>query len=1044
MSVPNESGGMRGPHQRGRVASLWRQTPRVTVFGTVLAGVALACAQCAMALDPALDVSQYAHTAWRVRDGFTQGTINSIAQTADGYLWLGTEFGLYRFDGVRAVPWQPLAGEQLPSNYIRSLLASRDGTLWIGTFKGLASWKDGKLIQYSTPADQSIDTLVEDDEGTIWVGTLGIPTGRLCTIRGGGIHCYGEDGSLGRWVHFLFEDRQRNVWAASETGLWRWKPGPRKRYSMPSASLSGHQGVIEEGRGALLVITSAGIRRFVNEKTESYLLPGGGRKLKASSFFLDHNGGLWVAVGFVGGLAHVHDGKTDFFSLADGLSGDHIGFFFEDREGNIWIATNGGLDRFREYAVPTFSLKQGLSDAGPWSVLASRDGSVWLGTAKGLDRWSDGRISTYDKHDGKLNGLAPHCLLQDRRGQIWASTTAGFGHLENTRFIPVSSIPDGVVRAIAEDTGGNLWIANQNAGLIRLRDGHVVQQIPWTQLGHQDFATALGADPSHGGLWVGFYNGGVIYFGGGRVGAAYTGANGLGEGLVGRFRFDSDGTVWAATQGGLSRLKNGRVATLSTKNGLPCDAVNTVIRDNEQSFWLYTACGMVRITRPEVDAWSNAVDKQQDTKLTIQFMVFDTSDGVRSESVGWGFSPKVTRSSDGRLWFATPDGLSVVDPKHLPFNKLLPPVRIEQITADRKNYDPVSYGNGRVPLPAGTRDLEIDYTALSLAMPEKVHFRYKLEGRDRDWQDAGNRRQAFYSDLPPRGYRFRVAACNNSGVWNEEGAVLDFAIAPAYYQTNWFRAACVAAVLALLWGIYRIRVGVLEQRQQLLEQNQRLLQHHQNEITALNDQLMKAQEEERSRIAGELHDGVLQQITSLTLLLGALKRQVLSEAEAKTKIADLQKKLMQVGTDIRQLSHELHPPVLQEAGLPAALSDYCEEFSKARGIPVSCEADASVRELSPGAALCIYRIAQEALGNVAKHSNAKKVQVRLTRADGSVCLCVSDDGVGFASNQPAESGGLGLINMRERVRQLHGALEFESEPGLGTTVRAEVPFRPAS
>ena len=363
-------------------------------------------------------------------------------------------------------------------------------------------------------------------------------------------------------------------------------------------------------------------------------------------------------------------------------------------------------------------------------------------------------------------------------------------------------------------------------------------------------------------------------------------------------------------------------------------------------------------------------------------------------------------------------------------------MHIEQITADRKTYDATSDAKWRLHLPPLVRDLEIDYTALSLVAPEKVRFRIKLEGYDRDWQEVGNRRQAFYGNLPPRNYRFRVIACNNSGVWNTEGAFLDFLIPPVWYQTNWFRTLFVVMVLAMLWAAYRLRVRVLQQRQAVLER-------HQGEIRALNEQLFKAQEAERVRIAGELHDGVLQQITSLSLVLGTIRREVPQDSEAKTKIREVQQKLMQVGTDVRHLSHELHPAVLQEAGLPAALSAYCQEFSKARGIPVSYGADESVNDLSAGAALCLYRIAQEALGNAAKYAAAKQVEVRLSRANGRVRLSVSDDGVGCNPQRIGESRGLGLINMRERVLQLSGTFEFDSAPGRGTTVRVEIPFRAA-
>jgi signal transduction histidine kinase len=289
-----------------------------------------------------------------------------------------------------------------------------------------------------------------------------------------------------------------------------------------------------------------------------------------------------------------------------------------------------------------------------------------------------------------------------------------------------------------------------------------------------------------------------------------------------------------------------------------------------------------------------------------------------------------------------------------------------------------------------------------------------------------NDRQVQYSNLVPGTYRFRVTASNNSGVWNEEGAVLDFSIAPAYYQTTWFRALVFGALLSSLWAAYRIRMRVVER--------------HQAEISALNERLMKAQEQERIRIAGELHDGVMQQISALSLKLGTGKRQ--SESDAKATMADVQQRLIQMGNEVRLLSHDLHPLALKEEGLPEALRGYCDEFSKLRGISVSCDADDRVRDLSRGAALALYRIAQEALGNAATHGAARNVNVRLARANDRVILSLSDDGRGFEPSRIA-SGGLGLISMRERARQLNGTFELESEPGRGSTVTVAIPFRPA-
>jgi len=1001
--------------------------------------ILLACCVGAFALDPSLDVNQYGHTSWKVRDGFTRGSIFSIAQTPDGYIWLGTEFGLLRFDGVRAVPWQPEESRHLPSGAVMSLLVSRNQTLWIGTRKGLASWNNGKFTRFAELDGEAIYTLVEDRDGTIWAGAGGAPhSGKLCAVRSSAVDCFGGDGQLGFGVVALHEDRDGNLWAGVPEGLWRWKPGPPKFYSLPG-ELNGIQALAEDNERGLLIGWKGGIYRFIDGKPEQYPVPGISSKFQAKRLVRDRNDGLWIAT-FNYGLVHVHQGRTDIFSALDGLSGDDIQNLLEDREGNIWVSTTEGMDCFRDLAVATFTVKQGLSRVLVGSALADKDGSVWLATYGGLNRWDHGQIAIPQLgsaiRDGKIDLSNPNSLFQDDHGRIWISTPAGLGFVENDKFTSIKGIPAGNVLSIAQDMAGNLWVISEVLGLIRVSPQSAVNQIPWSALGHKDHASVLAADSRHDGLWIGFVLGGIAYFYDGMVRASYGVADGLGEGRVSDFQFDDDGTLWISTEGGLSRLRNNHLATLTSKNGLPCDTVHWAIEDNDRSMWLYTACGLVRIAHSDLDAWAAAVDKGQGPNRAVQVTVFDSSDGVRSLSQPGNYHPQVAKTPDGKLWFLPWDGVSVIDPHHIPFNKLPPPVHIEQITADRKTYDTASDTNGNLRLPPLIRDLEIDYTALSLVAPEKNRFRYKLEGLDKDWHDVGNRRQAYYTNLPPRHYRFRVAAANNSGVWNEEGAFLDFAIAPAYYQTNWFRALCILTFLAMLWAAHRVRVRVLEKRQALLEQ-------HQTEIRALNEQMIKAQEAERMRISGDLHDGVLQQITSLTLRLGTVKRRVPADSEARAEIVGLQQELIQIGTDIRHISHELHPALLQEAGLPAALSSYCEEFSKVRGLPVLCKTDESVQELSPGAALCLYRIAQEALGNASKYSQAKKVEVRLTRADGRVCLSVSDDGVGCEPDQIGQSGGLGVINMRERVLQLHGTFEFDSAPGRGTTVKAEIPFRPA-
>jgi ligand-binding sensor domain-containing protein len=361
----------------------------------IAAAVLLACCRCATALNPSLDINQYAHNAWTIREGFLKGAISSIAQTPDGYLWLGTEFGLLRFDGVQSVPWQPPKGERLPSSFVRSLLAARDGRLWIGTTEGLASWKDGKLAHYPELAGQAVVSLFEDREGTVWAGESATPDGgRLCAISRRSVECSGDDGRFGSGVTSLHEDSAGNLFAGAVTGLWRWKPDPPKLYPMPDRPLE-----LESDNGALLISTRSGIRRLVDGKADAYQLPGPVGKYTPVRLLRDRDGGLWIGTNGQG-LLHVHQGRTDLSTQSDGLSGDVIESLFEDREGNIWVATLDGLDRFRDFAIPTISARQGLSVAAIGSVLAARDGSVWLGTRDGLNRWNNGQTTIYRKRNG--------------------------------------------------------------------------------------------------------------------------------------------------------------------------------------------------------------------------------------------------------------------------------------------------------------------------------------------------------------------------------------------------------------------------------------------------------------------------------------------------------------------------------------------------------------------------------------------------------------------------------------------------------------------
>ena len=978
--------------------------------GLMLAWTLLAPRSSALALSPSLQVSQYAHYAWTVRDGFSLGNVYTMAQTLDGYLWLGTEFGLFRFDGVRFLPWQPPAGQQLPDKNINSLLVARDGSLWIGTFGGLVILKDGRLARPPALYDQFVASLFEDREGTVWAASLG-PRGRVCAIRSGAAKCSGDDGAFGRAVWTFYEDASGTLWAGAESGAWRLRPGPPQRYATPTELIGLNS--TNDGR-LLMALHGAGLMELAGDKIAAYLIRDRNRLLadgdvNANRLLRDRDGGFWIGT-VDRGLIHLRDGRADLFRRSDGLSGDVILSLFEDREGNVWVASTGGLDRFRELPVTTISERQGLSSDAAHSVLAATDDSIWVGTTDALTRLKNGETTIFRTGIGVPD--APQSLHQDDRGRIWVSTRQGLAYFSDGNFVSVKGVPGGIVHYIAGDSAGNLWLSEER-NLLHLLDGRLVEQIPWSDLGRQQPANNLLAE--QGGVWLGFWNDGAVsYLKDRQLRASYTIADGLGQPPVQHLQLDRDGAVWAATQnGGLSRIKNGRVATLTSRNGLPCEGTNWTTDDDEGSLWLYMRCGLVRIRRTEVDAWI------ADPKRRIATTVWDAADGVRlRSSAASEYGPRVAKSADGKLWFVTGEGIQVVDPRHLVVNETPPPVHIEQVTARGRTYDA---SNG-LQLPGGIRDVLFDFTALSLAVPEKVRFRVKLEGQDEDWRELVNQRRVQYTNLPPQPYRFRVMAANNSGVWNEAGATLDFSIARAMYQTNWFRALSAALLAGLLWAAWQLRLRQLGR---------------QLEMT------LDARVAERTRIARDLHDTLLQDFQGILLLFDRSLR-LLPERpeEARQRLQTALQQAVQATTDARNAVQGLR--LDDEDDLVRSLTAIRDEFAAdgANGTPVHIVVDGTPRPLKPIVRAEVYRIDDEGVRNACRHAAARRITLEINFDARQFRVRVRDDGQGIdeeviRSRPPA--GHFGLQGMRERAELMGGRLELWSKTGSGTQIQVTVP-----
>jgi PAS domain S-box-containing protein len=762
------------------------------------------------ALDHHRRISQYQHTAWRSQDGVVTGS--TMTQTTDGYLWLGTSEGLFRFDGVQFVPFAP-KGLDIPTRGLASLLGSRDGSLWIGTSTSLSRLKDGKLQNYSDPSRRiSYAVILEDRTGTIWVTRYHIPPGEgpLCRVESDKLHCFGEGDGVPnvRYGLGLTEDPVGNLWFGGPV-LSRWRPG-----STGTAYMNYLEKLKNTGEGVIDVAATPdgtiwatvdgigprmGVRYFSGGKWAPYIVPGfDGTKIRSHELFVDKDNSLWVGTEN-DGIYRLHDGIAEHYGTADGLSGDSVTLLYEDHEGDLWILTDGGIDKFRDTPVVTYSAHVGLSASDVSAVLALHDGAVWVGNEGSVDIISGDKFS----HLSALTHFQDvTSLFQDHTGAVWLGTTSGVLRYEAGLFEQIKS-PQGpkldgnTVNSITEDTKHNIWALTAKHQLFRITN-RTAQEV--LKVASDARNTGSMAPDKDGGLWIAAADGTLTYYRDGVAKTMTTLKDRYGTSLaVHDIAIDSNDALLTSTNRGLFAWNGHAWSGLGIQNGLPCDEIFTAIEDNHGTLWLSSRCGYAALRRSELDRW------REDNTRKLQVEMFDRFDGARPGTSPRHTQPLSTKSPDGRLWFANQVAVQMINPNQLYTNRVPPPVHIEKLAADHKDYE---LGN-EIGLPALTRDVEVDYSALSVAVPQKVLFRYRLEGRDNAWQDAGTRRQAFYTNLPPGKYRFRVSARNNSGVWNEEGTWLDFVIAPAYYQTNWFRTLLAGAFLALLWAAYQVRVRQL-------------------------------------------------------------------------------------------------------------------------------------------------------------------------------------------------------------------------------------------
>jgi signal transduction histidine kinase/ligand-binding sensor domain-containing protein len=968
----------------------------------------------ATALDPNTRITQYRHNAWRVQEGAFESAPNAITQTADGYLWIGTDSGLVKYDGVRFLPWASPPGTSASISAIYSLRGSSDGTLWIGDATGLLSWKDGTLQKH---VGGRINSILEDRKGRIWVARSRPPdlSGGLCQVVGERPRCIGGDDRMRLpYAALLSEDRHGNLWIGSANQLMEWNDGSFETFFrkelQPFQGLSSVTSTVTFPDGsvwAAIPRKGLGVFQIVDGIPRKLVLQGISTE-QINSLFVDRDGSVWMGT-HGDGVYRKHGQSVDHFRSEDGLSSNDVRDFYQDREGNLWLITSKGLDCFRDNRLVTISRTEGLAADLASSVLSSDDGNVWIGNRGSLDLFHADHVTSI-----QIPGLRVTSLWQDHAKRLWVGVDNLLMVYENGRFQQINrrdGSPLGTAVAITEDREQNIWVSavGNDRKLFRIRELRVQEDFTPDQI---PTARLLAADPT-GGIWLGLGKSTLGHY---RAGKLETFPLQRSDYVPFGLTVDADGSAWASTPNGIVHWKNREIKTLTTNNGLPCDTAFSAVRDNHATLWIYAKCGLIAIADSELERWWQQPDR------TIQSQLFDVFDGALPGRAT--FQPAVSKSPDGRLWFVNDAVLQVIDPDHVQRNSIAPPVYVEGVRADRRDYAL----SRLVRLPAHSRDIEIGYTALSYSIPQKVLFRCRLDGRDHDWQDAGTRRQAFYSDLPPGQYRFHVTASNNDGVWNEAGALLDFSIDPAYYQTRWFQAACIAVLLAAIWGLYRYRLHQIAH-----EFNVRL----------------EERVGERTRVARELHDTLLQNFHGVLPRLQAVYKLLPGRvSEAKEILNTTIDDAAQAITEARDAVQNLRSSTVVTNDLAKAVQTLGEDLAahqtaaNGNAATFAVEVEGAPQDLHPILRDEIYRITAEAVRNAFNHARARRIEVEIRYSAQDVRVRVRDDGAGIEPNvlgQEGREGHFGLAGMRERAEHIRGKLEVWSERGAGTEVELTLP-----
>jgi signal transduction histidine kinase/ligand-binding sensor domain-containing protein len=998
-----------GGHDAKPVARGGRGVERVWGLAFLLLSFCLTT----FAQSPGERLSQMGHMSWRLQDGAFSGSVNTIAQTRDGYLWIGTNAGLLRFDGVRFLPFEK------ETSSVLSLLADSKGNLWIGTASGLDRLKEGEFHRYPGLASH-VNAIRQAPDGRVWIvrSRVNADEQPVCEVGEGGVRCYGtNEGIPARQAVLLDITDQGDLLIGSGNAVFRWNHGLLGTYVPPAVkdqqSFNGLRAVLRQPDGSILLGmavsgTGRGLQRFDGRSWHDSLTTPSvqGSSLKISTLFHDRDGALWIGTSDEG-LLRVHGGSVERFRDADGLTGNAVTSIFEDDEGNVWVATTKGLDCFRHLVVKTYSMKEGLQQESVESVAVAKDGGVWIGNGGGLARLVAGKMTTIGAKEG-FPGQRVTSVYEDREGDLWVGIDADLYLFRNGKFSRVrreNGSGVGVVTRITETEDHVMYVVTTGPPnhLSRFDQRSMLAEELW--LGPAVNLMDIDAVPNQG-LYLSTLSAGnpvLSLYQNGKLTSLVQSEKPVRATLT----HSEDGSVWGTSQWNVFRWKDGRTNWLSEANGLPCSFFYSAIADRNGNLWLYTRCGLIEIKEPELSKW------WADSNRKVSFKVFDALAGAQPALAS--FSPTAVQATDGSLYFANGNVLQTLDPKVKLPDTNPPPVHIEEVYVNRQAL-PVSQGMRVSPLP---RDIEFVYTGLCLSVPQRVNFRYKLEGHDTTWQDAGTRRQAFYTDLEPGRYRFRVIAEGATGLWNEVGDTLDVVVPSAWYQTRMFVIGCVVLVLGMLIVAYRARIRQVQAATQL-RYDERLA--------------------ERTRIARDIHDTLLQTLQGSKMLADDALDRENDPPHLKRTMQSLSEFLGRAMNEGRAALKSLRESTRETSNLAEAFQEAVTECKLRENMNVVFSVEGEPRPMHPIARDEVYRIGYEAIKNACRHSEGSLLAVTLTYGPNLILL-VKDDGHGIDPRylDVGLDGHFGLRGMRERAERINAQLQITSRPGAGTEVLLRVP-----